>query len=195
MKHHTWTDWDWSDANWELSDVQKISDPTSLKFTAAGLTINLCNLPDALNLPEGKLKTFWYHAPSENAILHFRNQEPDGGASFTNCYWVKFSKYYTTLYRRVNNVDTQLAQWAWTLIDYTWFIFSSTWWIYKEPYQPDAIRIRIQIFNAAGDPLKTYQHDDSANQWAGSSVNRTGLAGQLIATSTYYDDTEIWKPQ
>lgn len=195
MSHHTWTDWDWSDVNWELSAVRKYSAPTSLKFTTAGLTICLLKLPDALNLPEGKLVTKWWFDGNDRAILVFRNQEADGGSSFTNCYYVEFTVNRVRVYRRVNNSDTLIQQWTPSLTVSAWWLFTVTWWLYKEPYQADVLRIRVAGESPPGVAGFEEEVDDAANLWADQPVNRAGLAGQIQQFSNYYDDTEVWKPQ
>jgi len=195
MKHHTWTDWDFSDANWEFEDYTYISPPTCLHFTGAGLTIVTCKLADSLVLPEGKIVTarrLWGNAPDH---IHFRNQEPDGSSSMANCYHARFTSMLVTLFRRVNDVDTQLAEWEYPLTLYHWFTLTVTWWLYKAPYQPDVLRTRIYMLDHTTSQEWQYQHDDEANQWADSEVNRCGIAGLSLPPANYIDDTEIWRPQ
>lgn len=195
MKHHTWTDWDWSDANWHLTNSIPGELPDSLTFDAPSLTICLCKLPDSLNLPQGKLVFSHYFEGSDYAAIIFRNQAQQGVATFINCYWVKITENSVILYQRVSGINTQLA--AWTPINdpntgRNWII---TWWVYKAPNQPDVLRIHIHGNPAGHDEWET-QFDDPTNLWVTSSVNRAGVGGLKIgADREYYDYTEVWKPQ
>lgn len=194
MTHHTWTDWDWSDSNWDLWDGQKRSEPTSLRFTGAALTSNLCNLADALCLPQGKLVTFHFFEYQLYGFMHFRNQEPVTGASFTNCYHVRLEEDHVRLYRRVNNSDTLLGDWTPLNERNTWRQWTVTWWHYLEPYQDPVLRIRINGAAAGAAGPWQEQVDDPVNQWSTSDVNRCGLAGLATSYHQYHDDTEIWLP-
>ena len=194
MIHHTWSDWDWSDANWELYDGMYKSAPTSLRFINTALTLNLCNLADSICLPQGKLVT-WHNAYDDvNGILHFRNQEPAPNASFANCYYVRLEENHISLYRRVNNVDTTLGDWTPLNQRNTWRHWTVTWWLYHAPYQDPAIRIRINGEPAGAAGPWEEQVDDPANQWAESETNRCGLAGVAPSRPQMFDDTEIWLP-
>ncbi len=194
MIHHTWTDWDFSDANWDLYTGQYKSAPTSLRFTGAALTLNLCNLVDSICLPQGKLVTWHYFETGIYGILHFRNQEPAPDASFTNCYYVRLEENHIRLYRRVNNVDTILGNWTPLNEKNTGRVWTVTWWLYHAPYQDPIIRIRINGEAAGMAPPFEEQVDDPANQWAESETNRCGLAGLATAYHEYFDNTEIWLP-
>jgi len=194
MIHHTWSDWDWSDSNWDLYTGQLKSPPTSLRFTGATLTLNLCNLDDSLCLPQGKLVTWHYFDTGIYGVIHFRNQKAAPDVDFANCYYVRLEKNHVRLYRRVNNVDTVLGDWTPLNPEYTWRLWTVTWWLYHAPYQDPVIRIRIN--GAAADAAGPWQEqvDDPANQWAASETNRCGLAGLATAYHEYFDDTEIWLP-
>lgn len=195
MKHQTWTDWDWSDANWEFWAGIYISPPTSLHFTAATLTANLCHLVDALCLPQGKMVSWCGQDAGNHHIFHFRNQQATPNASFINCYYLDFKYPKPILYRRVNNVNTQLAIALTTITIPAWYTVDLTWWRYQAPYEPLKLRIRAHWSRPTDSLYETIQYDDNQNLWDLSPVNRCGLAGDNAVTDTIFDDTEIWKPE
>ncbi len=194
MIHHTWTDWDWSDANWELNTGMYVSPPSSLRFLSTTLTLNLCNLVDSRCLPQGKLVT-WHNAYTDvNGIIHFRNQKAVPDVDFVNCYYVRLEQNRVRLYRRVSSVDSVLGDWAPLNERNTWRKWTVTWWLFEEPHEDVDCRIRIRGDPVNAAPLFEETVDDPNNQWAESSVNRCGLAGVAPATPQNFDDTEIWLP-
>lgn len=194
MTHHTWTDWDWSDANWNLSTLLFHSAPTSLRLEGVGLTLNLCNLSDALCLPQGKLVTWLHWQTGLYGIIHFRNQKAVPDVDFVNCYYVRIEVNRVRLYRRVNSVDSLLGDWTPLVEVNTWREWTVTWWLFLEPHENPVLRIRLNGAAAGGAGAWEEEVDDPANQWADSETNRVGLAGLATAFHEYFDDTEIWKP-
>ncbi len=194
MTHHTWTDWDWSDENWELNTGMYVSAPSSLRFTGAAMTLNLCNLVDSRCLPQGKLVTFFNAYDDIYGIIHFRNQKAVPDVDFVNCYYVLLEENRIRLYRRVNSADSNLGDWTPLNTRNQWRKWTVTWWLFKEPYEDVDCRIRIRGDVAGVDPLFEETVDDPNNQWAESEVNRCGLAGVNPTWPQNFDDTEIWLP-
>lgn len=192
--HHSWTDWDWSDQNFNLSTLQKWSPPTSLRFEGAGLTFCLCNLADALCLPEGKLVTWHTFETGIYGIITFRNQKAAPDADYANCYYVRLEENYIRLYRRVASADTILGDWVQINERNTWRQWTITWWHFHEPHEDEVLRIRVHGDVAGVAGIFEEEVDDPANQWRESATNRTGLAGLSTAFHEYFDDTEIWLP-
>ncbi|MBA7569115.1 hypothetical protein ES708_10853 [subsurface metagenome] len=194
MIHHTWTDWDWSDENWYLGNAPSYAKPGALQFYGTPLTLNLCNLADALCLPQGKLVTDNHAYNGLNSIIHFRNQKAAPDVDFANCYYVRLQENHITLCRRVNSVDTVLGDWTPLNQRNVWRHWTVTWWLYHAPYQEPAVRIRINGDAAGAAGPWQEQLDDPANQWAASETNRCGLAGVAPTYPQNFDNTEIWLP-
>ena len=191
--HHSVGDWDKSTVTWELDTDLYISPPSSLNIWGSGNKCFLCRLPDALNLPDGRVITWFHIAWKDNFILSFRNQATLGNANLANTYLIRdvdVSKWALAKY--VNDAYTAIGEIAWTHELNTWYKCRLTWWTTYDAQNNPNFAVQFEV-DEAGQWVSKGILYDIANLWQESGTNRCGPA-----TSTgyvHYDDTEIWKPE
>ncbi len=193
VPHHTVGDWDKSTATWELDTDLYISPPSSLDIWGAGNKCFLCRLPGSLNLPDGRVITWFHLAWKDNFILTFRNQATLGSANLSNTYLIQDTALnYIGLAKIVNDVYTLVGQVWWDKDLYTWYRGRFTWWTTYDEQNTPSLAVHFEL-EVAGEWVDLGIIHDTNNLWHDSDTNRCGPA-----TSTgyvHFDDTEIWKPE
>ncbi len=199
--HHSVSDWDFSAGiSYILDNAFFVSPPSSLKLfgitAPAVLRLNLCRLPDTLNLPEGEVRSWTRY---EHAMwpprLFFRNQTALGSAVYSNTYfWVLqanvayFARYFLGAYRVI-------GQFAISMNINTWEHWRCVWWNGTTPGHDEAIAVDLYkevagLWVQQGSTLY-----DTDNKWKDSAINRAGIGfTDRDNYDVWFDDTEIWGP-
>lgn len=192
VKHHSTGDWDFSSGNWALSPAQFWSPPTSLKCTSGVINV-LCNLADAYRRPEGRLVSYIYHGwMGDQSGFIFRCQQPAGSVWLMNRYYAShISPTHWILQSYLGLAPTTVGYWAVPTVLDTWYRYRLTFWISQtEKCEP---ALFVQLERQENDHWVDYGIlEDTANLYAGSSVNRYGIC--VYGTYAYFDNTELWKP-
>lgn len=190
--HHSTENWDFSTDNWELSDVEYISAPTSLRCDARWLGVVLCCIGATQRLPQGRMVSWFRQSANQALGFLFRNQTPSGSAAWRNTYrahWDGTPRW--GLYRVVNGVSTWIGEWLVETPYWEWRRFRLTWLNGETPEGEEALAVQLEQQESGGwrDCGTLF---DTANQFKDSARNRVGLF--IWTTDQLIDDTEIWGP-
>lgn len=192
LEHHSVADWDFESIGWELSTLQFVSPPSSLRRTGAGRLAVLSRKSQALNLPQGAIITQVRPPAIFTAIAVFRSQCPFGVANSLNNYSIRTaSAGYVALWRTVAGAATALATWNAEILNLAWQKLRLTWWSGYDPQNTPALNTKLEKW-VAGAWISYGVLYDTQNLWANSLQNRCGIEMRLA--STFIDDTEIWVP-
>ncbi len=189
LKHHSITDWDFLNVNWNL-DLEIYHDaPPSFVGTGAGMMLIKHATTGALS--DGRLILWLRYAAGNVITFYFRNQQADGNAGFANCYnmivWatdtVKVSSYTGGV---GSEVATKNRTWN---PDYnTWYKLRLTWWT-----SLNRLYIRLERWTGTewttlGDEMDT-DFEDTDDLYKDNPVNRCGFD---YASNHWQDDVEVW---
>lgn len=189
--HHSITDWDFQNVNWELDNSIYHAAPPSLHGSATGIALVKHATTGALS--DGRLVA-WVrssHASSLNYFF-FRNQVADGSADFQECYLhrilpkttgIRLTKYVGGV---ASTIDTKKYTWNWAVN--TWYKIRITWWTAAEHLFLRTERWTgtewVTLGGAADDDI-----EDPGDAWKDAAVNRCGM---FYHTIFWYDDLEVW---
>lgn len=192
LHKHSVSDWDFSDAKWQLSAAHFVTPPTSLTGIAPWLDNALARPAQSLVLPEGKMATQMYLDGTYAFDIAFRYQSALGDASAKDCYLVHF---FTTgniwLRYRIAGVTSGIAYWPVNCTPNTWEKWRLTWWNGSDPRNNPALAVRLERYVA--DAWVSYGDlYDTNNRWKDSGMNRCGFS--FLFSHVWIDDTEIWIP-
>lgn len=197
--HHTVADWDFETGTTKILDTAVyVSPPSSLKLGYGGAppiycTI-LCRIAATLCIAQGEVRT-WVKADNINnpQFIYFRNQAALGSANPTNTYRWRKQVAGVWLYRIINDDETLIDTFNLVGNDtYGWNHIRIIYWNGKNLEGQDALCNEFYL-ELAGEWVKQGETlYDTANQWAASEVNRSGIGAQNNGWYQRFDDTEIW---
>jgi hypothetical protein len=190
MKHHTFADWDFQNANWTLDGTIYHTEAPSLH----GLGSNQALIKHATTgaLSNGRL-VFWTRSSSIGYLTEFsfRDQVADGNADQENTYRLTVKEDEMTFDKYIagtpNPIDTKAFTWVWAIN--AWYKIRVTWWT-----SVDRIYVRVERWTGTewvtlGGEADT-DFEDTDDQWKDNPVNRCGP--HLISSYSYIDDLEVW---
>ena len=189
IRHFSTVDWDFKNANWELSSLHYVSSPSSLHFTASGNNVKIkTSVVTNSSIKEGRLLLDVYSPEANKQIeIVFRYIDDDNYYVFVP---QSGSSVVSQIYKRKDGSNTSLKSTtsSWWALD-EWKEIRVTWWCDTA----DRLIIRVEYFNgSAWEKIMDEAIDNSQNWKYGG---RTGLGDFSIsntANSIFIDDVEIW---
>lgn len=184
---------DWDIVRMALSDAQYVSAPKSLsKSDVSGGGLAICRLASTLNLPQGRIVA-WVRGPYQQAgSIWFRHQNPLGEWPQQNYYYVSIgADGEADLGKVVAGAGTLIGEWV---IDWPydeWFHLRLTWWILPPCNAAKRMAAKLEVDKGEGWVDYGDFIDEDAN-FENTGIARVGL--NLVSTSCWNDDFEIWGP-
>jgi len=190
--HFSTVDWDKSSPNWQLTGVFGfISAPYALAGTTPS-SLFLSKHPQAQNLPDGQIITWFRHLREIPCKLYFRNQSPGIGQPTDPHYEVRMERDVPySLWCKHEAGEYQVGAWPYATSSTAWWRIRITWWRGSTLQGEWALVTQMELWVAGGWANYGMLYD-TADRWANSDTNRVGLLLQV--SGNVYDDTEIWKP-
>lgn len=191
--HHSVSDWDFEDSNWELTSERYVYPPTSLKKKPPiERCAILCRLPLSLRVPEGRMVTWLWDPWRFSSTFIFRAQTALGTANHLNNYSLRTaSTGAIALWLTQGGVEEVIDVWWDVWVVEEWNRLRVTWWNGYDPHDAPALVIHLEREEAGAWVSKGYLYDTN-NRWANSTQNRCGV--ELRRTGQFLDETEIWIP-
>ena len=188
--HFSRTDWDFADSNWTLDETIYHAAAPSLRGTSTGKPALIKNATTGA-LSDGRLIA-WLRSGVATYLpaIWFRNQQADGGASYSNTYLIYIYnakiEFYYYLAGGGNLIDTHAHTWSWAAA--TWYKIRITWWS-----SADILWVRVERWD--GDAWVTLggaadvDFQDPDDRWKDETVNRCGFQ---YYSQWWVDDVEVW---
>lgn len=175
-----------------LSAAHFVSPPFSLHGLGFTYTTALCNLPDALNLPDGRIVTWYYPTVFSNGGLHFRSQQNPliNDAAGYYRFWPTIAPPSQLLHRRTGQYY-QVGTWPVAFPNHAWHRFRLTWWSGSNLQGDHALVCRLESW-VAGAWVNHGLLYDTADRYADAPQN--GAGPYIYGAEAWVDDTQIWRP-
>jgi len=200
--HFSLADWEFqADHHFYISEVEKVSDPSSLahKGEPSETALAYCYLGDTLghNIPNGSFITYWRNIWTTTFHeFYFRQQTPLAYRGDQNGYYLVFDGRENScqVRRYIDGVGTVIGNIPNAGFAYdTWMRFKVDFYEYITADLTKTFRIELFFWTAGAWQSQGYV-EDGDNAFATSAVNRIGFSdsGTSPINANYHDDTEIW---
>lgn len=190
--HHSAAQWNFSRVNWELSLLRFVSAPRSLHGTSGWNLSVSCNLPQALNVPDGRLVSWLWSTHALDPWLTFRSQQNPIANDNAGYYRVRLGDTPPCWLHYIRTGVTYLVgTWLVAFPPNTWTRFRLTWWSGSNLQGDHALVCRLENW-VAGAWVDHGLLYDTNDQHAADPQNAVGL--YMRATNDWWDDTQIWRP-
>lgn len=186
------SDWDIRLGHFELTDEQFVSPPTSASLDWRFNDLAFCRIPGTLNLPQGRIVTWWRSPKDRYPHIRFRAQNPLGNAFPAYYYYCSFvGGPVVNLGKYIPGWNGDIGIWPFAWPSNTWFKVRLTWWILPPSNANRRMMVRFEALED-GEWVSYGDIEDPDANFEDSELNRVGL--EISNPDSYNDDYEIWGP-